>query len=306
MQNTNHHIVICFGEVLWDILPSGAVPGGAPMNVAYHLHKLQKNPALITRIGDDEKGKQLKQIFSSKGVCTDFFQTDPEHETGKVYAKANDQHEVVYDIVQPVAWDFISWNQSTNDAVADAEYFIFGSLASRNDISRNTLFQLLESAHKKVLDINLRQPHFNQKIIEELISKADFLKLNLAELELISGWYSHFIDLKDKAKTLMDKFHLAKMVVTLGANGAILFWEGKEYQHNGYSVNVKDTIGSGDAFLAGIISKWIDNSSAESSLQFATGLGAFIATKTGGCPDYKVEEIENFISKMSDTKDFKS
>jgi fructokinase len=296
LQHTNPHTVICFGEVLWDILPSGSVPGGAPMNVAYHLHKFQKNPALITRIGDDEKGKELTHIFSSIGVSTDFFQLDNEHETGKVFANMNDQHEVVYDIVQPVAWDFISWNESLQKAVSEAEYFIFGSLAARNNISRNTLFQLLESANKKVLDINLRQPHFNQKIIEELISKADFLKLNLAELEFISGLYSNFTHLKDRAEAVMDKFHLAKMVVTLGAGGAILFWEGKEYKHNGYTVNVKDTIGSGDAFLAGLISKWIDNSSPESALQFASGLGAFIAGKTGACPDYEVGEIDNFIS----------
>ncbi|MGN6530658.1 MAG: carbohydrate kinase family protein [Ginsengibacter sp.] len=298
MENTKHHTVICFGEVLWDILPSGAVPGGAPMNVTYHLHKLQKNPALITRIGDDEKGKELKQIFSSKGVCTDFFQLDHQHETGKVYANMNDEHEVVYDIVKPAAWDFISWDESLNKAVSNAEYFIYGSLASRNETSKNTLFQLLESANKKVLDINLRRPHFNQKIVEELISKADFLKLNLSELQLISTWYFNYKELEDQARAVMNKFTLHEIVVTLGAHGAVLFSEGKEYHHQGFKVKVKDTIGSGDAFLAGLISKWIDNSLPQSALQFASGLGAFIAGKTGGCPDYKVEEIDNFIREM--------
>jgi fructokinase len=297
LRQTNHHSVICFGEVLWDILPSAAVPGGAPMNVTYHLHKLQKNPALITRIGHDERGKELTKIFSSSGVCTDFFQLDQQHETGKVYANMNDHHEVVYDIVKPVAWDFISWNASLQQAVSESEYVIFGSLAGRSDVSRNTLFQLLESANKKVLDINLRPPHFNQKIIEELISKADFLKLNLAELELISSWYFMDKDLKDRAKALMNKFHLTKMVVTLGADGAILFWEGQQYQHNGYKVNVKDTIGSGDAFLAGFISKWMENSSPQTALQFASGLGAFIAGKTGGCPGYDISEVNDFIEQ---------
>ena len=297
MKQTNHHRVICFGEILWDILPSGAVPGGAPMNVTYHLHKLQKNPALITSIGDDERGKELTKIFSSSGVCTDFFQLDHDHETGKVYANMNAEHEVIYDIVKPVAWDFISWNESIQQAVSESGYFIFGSLAVRNDVSKNTLFQLLESANKKVLDINLRHPHFNQKIIEELISKADFLKVNLAELELISNAYFNYKDLKDRSKALMNKFHVADMVVTLGAQGAILFSQEKEYQHPGYQVKVKDTIGSGDAFLAGLISKWLDNSSPESALQFASGLGAFIAGKTGGCPDYQVQEVNDFIKQ---------
>lgn len=296
VKTTNPHNVICFGEVLWDILPSGAVPGGAPMNVAYHLHKLQKNPALITRIGDDEKGKELKQIFSSKGVCTDFFQLDHQYETGKVYANMNDRHEVVYDIVKPVAWDFISLDESINEAVSNAEYFIYGSLAARNDVSENTLFQLLESANKKVLDINLRHPHFNQKIIEELISKADFLKLNRAELELISRFYFNYKEIRDQVKAVMEKFNVHEMVVTLGADGAILFAAEKEYHHPGYKVKVKDTIGSGDAFLAGFISKQMDNALPQSALKFAAALGAFIAAKTGACPDYEVEEIDRFIS----------
>ena len=59
MPDNTMHKVVCFGEVLWDILPGGAVPGGAPMNVAYHLHKQLKNPVLITRIGNDNEGGKL-------------------------------------------------------------------------------------------------------------------------------------------------------------------------------------------------------------------------------------------------------
>ena len=297
MKNENNKNVVCFGEVLWDILPTGAVPGGAPMNVTYHLHKLHKNPALITRIGDDEKGKELIGIFKNFGVNTGFFQIDKEHETGKVYANPNEHNEVVYDIVRPVAWDFISWDNGLGDLVENSDYFIFGSLASRNDVSKNTLFQLLESAKHKVLDINLRVPHFNQKIVEELMSKADFLKINEAELELISDWSSNFTQLKDRANALMEKFHIPNMVVTLGAEGAALFWEGKEYHHSGYKVKVKDTVGSGDSFLAALISKWLDKATPETALQYASALGALIASKTGGCPDYDVSEIDNLIKE---------
>ncbi|MDB5205493.1 MAG: hypothetical protein JWR72_568, partial [Flavisolibacter sp.] len=55
--------VVCFGEVLWDILPSGPLPGGAPMNVAYHLKKLGINPALITKVGRDDYGRKLTAIL---------------------------------------------------------------------------------------------------------------------------------------------------------------------------------------------------------------------------------------------------
>ena len=169
MEGINTHKVVCFGEVLWDILPSGAVPGGAPMNVAYHLHKQQKNPAVITSIGIDEKGEQLINIFSENGVCTDFFQVDYEHETGKVYAQPNEYNEVIYDIVMPVAWDFIVWEDSLGDLVESRVFCPWKPCKGRNQVSKKTLFQLLEAAKNKVLDINHRFLHFNRRIVEELI-----------------------------------------------------------------------------------------------------------------------------------------
>ncbi len=295
MENNNEHKVVCFGEVLWDILPTGSVPGGAPMNVAYHLHKQQKNPALITSIGADKKGEELIKIFSDYGVCTDFFQVDYEHETGKVFAAPNQHNEVVYDIVKPVAWDFIKREDDYETLVANSIYFIFGSLASRNQESKKTLLQLLEIAENKVLDINLRAPHFNRRIVEELLNKADFLKLNLAELELITGWFSKHTNVEDRVRSITDKFKIQNIVVTMGGDGAILYYNGHEYLHKGYKVNVVDTVGSGDAFLAGLIAKFMDNASPAVALEFASGLGAFIATQKGACPSYDVGKIHYLI-----------
>jgi fructokinase len=295
MEDVNTHEVVCFGEVLWDILPSGTVPGGAPMNVAYHLHKQQKSPAVITSIGIDEKGEQLINIFSAYGVCTDFFQVDYGHETGKVYVEPNEYNEVVYDIIMPVAWDFIKWENGFRDLVSNADFFVYGSLAARNQVSKKTLFRLLETAKNKVLDINLRAPHFNKRIVQELLAKADFLKLNLAELELITGWFSRYKSIEDRVKSITEKFSIHNMVVTMGGDGALMYFDGNEYKHNGYKVTVADTIGSGDAFLAGLIAKLLDNAPPTEALEFASGLGAFIASCTGPCPRYNIEEIYNLI-----------
>lgn len=302
MENNDQHKVVCFGEVLWDILPTGAEPGGAPMNVAYHLHKQGKNPALITKIGIDEKGKELLDVFSAKGVCTDFFQVDYDFETGKVYATPNDQNEVVYDIVRPSAWDFIVFESSMEALVKNADYFVYGSLASRNSISKKTLFQLLEIANKKVLDINLRAPHYSKEIVVDLIQKADFLKLNQAELELITGWFSNYTSTEDRVKSITDKFKISNMVVTMGGDGAILFMDGNVTKHKGFKVDVMDTVGSGDAFLAGLLSKFIDNATNEESLAFASSLGAFIATQRGPCPDYELQDVYNLINNMKNQK----
>ncbi len=297
MESSNDHKVVCFGEVLWDILPSGTVPGGAPMNVAYHLHKQQKNPAVITSIGIDEKGEELIKIFSDYGVCTDYFQVDYEHETGKVYAEPNEQNEVIYDIVKPVAWDYIKWEEEHETLVSKAAYFVFGSLAARNQESKKTLLRLLEAANTKVLDINLRAPHFNRRIVEELLGHADLLKLNIAELELITGWFSKYTTIEDRVDSITNKFGIQNIVVTMGGDGAILYYNGHEYKHNGYKVNVVDTVGSGDAFLAALIAKLLDRAEPVDALEFASRLGAFIATQKGACPEYNVDEVYNLLNK---------
>ncbi|MES2774843.1 MAG: carbohydrate kinase [Bacteroidota bacterium] len=299
MNNALQHQVVCFGEVLWDILPSGAVPGGAPMNVAYHLQKLQKNPALITRVGVDERGQALMNVFTGQNVCTDYFQVDDRHETGKVYARADEYHEMVYEIVKPVAWDFIEWDDALADLVANAGFFVFGSLAARNKPSKETLFRLLETAKNKVLDINLRAPHYNRRIVEQLLRKADFVKMNLAELELITGWFSNYTSVEDRLQSIRDKFSLTKMVVTMGGNGALLYMDGHITRHPGFKVTVADTVGSGDAFLAGLLSQLLDGADHETALEFASGLGAFIATQRGGCPDYSMDSVNDLVHRQS-------
>jgi fructokinase len=291
MDVMNKHRVVCFGEVLWDVFPSGAEAGGAPMNVAYHLHKQKKDPTLITRIGIDEEGKKLIDIFSRKGVCTEHFQVDYAYATGKVYAKPNEHHETVYDIVMPAAWDFIQWEDGLKQLVEDAEFFVFGSLAARNRVSKDTLFRLLEIARKKVLDLNLRAPYFNRPVVEQLLGKADLVKMNQAELELITGWFSHYTSVEDRVKSIRDKFAISEIVVTMGAEGALLYRNGDITLHRGFKVAVEDTVGSGDAFLAGLLSQLLDNADSEAALRFANGLGAFVATQRGACPDYDIEDF---------------
>src|ERR1700730_9183387 len=196
LQNSSHKVV-CYGEILWDVLPMGAQPGGAPMNVAYHLQKLGANPALITRIGLDDHGKELVNLLSRQSVSTEYFQVDYDHATGIVYAKPNEHNEVTYDIVLPSAWDFISWDDGFVNLLEHSEYFVFGSLITRNLQSRKTLFELIEIDKTKILDINLRPPYFNKRIIEQLLAKTDILKLNLAELDLITGWFADYKNEKD-------------------------------------------------------------------------------------------------------------
>jgi len=266
------------------------------MNVAYHLKKLGTEPAMITKIGFDDYGKKLVNILSASGVTTEYFQVDYERPTGLVYANVNNHQEVVYDIVYPSAWDFIEWQNEYHSLLEEARFFVYGSLTSRNKESRDTLYQLLDIAKSKVLDINLRPPHFNRAHVEYLLQKADIVKMNEAELELITGWFSGYKNTEDRMKLVQEHFVIDKLIVTLGGDGAIVLDAGKFYRNTGFRVEVADTIGSGDSFLAGFISQLLKGTSIEAALDFASRIGAFIATQKGACPQYELSQITELIN----------
>jgi len=289
--------VICFGEVLWDILPSGAKPGGAPMNVAYHLQKLGINTALISRVGNDDRGDQLIELLKKNRVGTDLIQRDNQHSTGTVIANIQQDYEVSYEIVHPVAWDYIEWKDTLSAEVQQAQFFLYGSLASRSTQSFNTLQQLIEKAKTRIVDINLRPPWFTQTLVESLLNSVDIVKLNEHELALIAGWYKNLHEMNDQVKYVQDKFSIPTVIVTRGGKGAMVCKEGKLMTQQGYQVNVIDTVGSGDAFLAGFLLKTSQGAEINDCLTYANALGALVASKPGGCPDYKPEEVSFMMDR---------
>jgi fructokinase len=261
------------------------------MNVAHHLKRLGIEPALITRVGEDANGRNLVRLMETQKMSTDYFQIDFELATGTVHAKMDESHDVTYDIVRPVAWDNIHWEDGFIPLLEEARYFVFGSLASRSPISRRTLYRLLEIAPSRVLDINLRPPHYDRTTTSALLEGLFLLKLNLDELDLITGWFSGYRDERDRMKALQDRFHIPNIVVTRGGKGALLNREGVFYEHPGISVTLADTIGAGDAFLAGLLFQLSKGAEMQHALAFSSALGALVASRIGPCPDYEVSEV---------------
>ncbi len=240
-MSSTFHPVVCFGETLWDMLPAGKQAGGAPMNVAYHLQKLGHHPAVISRIGYDELGKQLIETLEKKGICTDYFQMDDQKATSVVQADIMEGHEVVYTILKDVAWDYIECNEELETLVSKADYFVYGSLATRGKRTFDTLKKLLPLAKNKVLDINLRPPFYTRETVEFLLAHADIVKMNQAELELITGWFSPLQQEQDRIKVLKDCFSLKAVIVTRGGRGAIMNVGDNMYSCPGIPVTINDT-----------------------------------------------------------------
>ena len=181
--------LICFGEVLWDMLPTGAQPGGAPLNVAVHLKKQGQNPLLVSKIGNDDDGKKLIKFLKQSKIDTSFIQIDDDLPTSRVLVHLDENKNASFEICKPVAWDAIRPTNGLKKLIKSADLIIFGSLASRNSTTRNTLFQLIENTTAQLLlDVNLRPPYDRQVVVEELLHKANMVKMNNDELVEIAGW----------------------------------------------------------------------------------------------------------------------
>src|SRR5690606_28099140 len=231
--------VVCFGEVLWDVLPTGKQPGGAPMNVAYHLNRLGISSAVISKVGSDADGRELLDMLRDIGVSPAFIQTDDRHATSRVVATIGGDNEVTYDIIAPVAWDFLVDEPRCSALVREAAVLVYGSLAARNRVSRDTLVQLLDHAAYRMFDVNLRAPHYTRETVDLLMRYADAVKLNGQELAVVSAWFGNTSgDENTAVGVLQDRYGLPEIIVTKGAAGASYYCSDARYDCPAIPVDV--------------------------------------------------------------------
>ena len=289
--------VACFGEVLWDTFP-GEIKraGGAPFNVAYHLNKMGINAYMISSVGEDTLGHELINKITAWNISTDGIQISTEHPTSQVIATIDEHHDAHYEIVENVAWDFIKALPADQEKLTKMDALVFGTLAARNQASRNTLFELIEASKFNIFDINLRPPHYSTELIEALLHKSHLAKFNKAELRMILDYLGKaYKDEIDSVRFIQEKFKIEEVIVSKGSRGALYVCADAVYDYPTISVQVKDTVGSGDSFLAGFIAKRLEkDTSAHDIMTNAVFLGAFVTSQEGACPEYDLEQFNVF------------
>ena len=280
---------VAFGEVLWDVYPKYRKPGGAPLNVLGHLQQLGVATSMISRVGKDDLGNEMIKEVDAFGVGRSSIQSDEKYATGTVKVQLDDQGKPTYDIVQSVAWDHIEFTANLGSLVQAADLFICGTLASRSEHSRSTLIKLLQQSRCTVFDMNLRLDYYSNDLIQTILQETQIFKVNDDEFEVLADVFS--IPKSRLYQYLFENFDLHLVIQTRGANGAEAHDGNSLVEHVGYPAEVVDTVGSGDAFLAGFLSKYIETKSLYDCLDFGCKLGAFVATKEGAIPLYDARSI---------------
>ena len=294
--------VVGLGEVLWDILPERTCLGGAPANFAYITTLLRDQGIVASRVGVDSPGVEALRRMKELGLVISHVQTDRERPTGTVNVQLDAQGQARFEIAQPVAWDFLEWTEDWQRLAQEADAVCFGSLAQRSEESRATIRQFLAATSKrvvKVFDVNLRQSYYSQEVLAESMRLADIVKLNDEELPKIMsvGGFPH-LDERSSAQRLMEAYGLKLVCVTRGARGSLLVCGRETSEHPGFRVKVADTVGSGDAFTAGLVHEYLQEATLEKMNEVANRVGAWVASEVGAMPVPKRGTVEEVLAEI--------
>lgn len=279
--------LLAVGELLWDHLPSGKVLGGAPANVAVHAQALGVASGLVSCVGADSEGEEILSALARLGLPQDFIRVSCSLKTGAAMVQLDQQNQVHFAIAPNSAWDAIGLNKVTRDAAARADAIYFGTLAQRSAVSRIAIEHLLSLAPKSAIrffDANLRTPFFSKEIVKSSLERANVLKLNESELGLFADWFGLGGPQSVQISGLARMFTLDVIALTRGEHGSLIVAGGEECEHPGLRVEVRDTVGAGDAFSSVLIVGLLNGWPIPRISRLASEVSAFVCSQDGATP----------------------
>jgi fructokinase len=297
--------IVGLGEALFDIFQDRQILGGAPLNMAAAAHQLSLplggQAVVVSRVGQDDLGRQITDQLSQRQMEVGYVQTDPDRSTGKVFVTMGDRGEPDYEIVKHVAWDWIQFDPDAESLASGCDGVCFGSLAQRCSESRSSILRFVGAAKRAVrmFDVNLRQDYYDQRLIRRSCELANVVKLNIGELKVIGRLLDLGADLDPQAQeadvaqvdkaamTLVDRFDLKLVALTRGKDGTALYTTDQKLEGQPVSYDYApdaDSVGAGDACSAGLMVGLVRRWTLEKTLEVANRAGAFVASQPGATP----------------------
>ncbi|MBN1830360.1 MAG: carbohydrate kinase [Deltaproteobacteria bacterium] len=280
-------LVAGVGELLWDIFPSGRRIGGAPANFAAHCMALGSDARVLSKIGDDEDGQALLAEIKKLGLPSDTIMVDADMPTGTVNVVLDHEMHPSYVISEDVSWDYLLSTPELEVMAAKFDAICFGTLAQRNEVSRQTIQKLVASTPingLRIFDVNLRQHYFSPEIVERSLSLANVFKLSDEELPVICQMLDVHGEMEEQLLALMKRFNLEVVALTRGRKGSILVTPEDKSISNGENIEVVDTVGAGDSFTAALCLGLLKNLPLDKINSNASRIAAYVCSQTGAIP----------------------
>lgn len=294
-MNGNKYKIVGLGEVLFDVFPSmEKTVGGAPANFAFVASQLGDYGIVASRVGNDSNGREIIGLLDHSGLKTDSIQIDEIHITGTVNVEFKNG-QPSYKINEGVAWDFLELTANWRDLAFNCDAVCFGTLAQRNQGSRNTIHEFLSLTRRtaeRVFDVNLRQNYFSQDILQDSLKAATIAKLNHEELPIVAETLKiRGLTETEQIRNIRERFDLKLICVTRGANGSLLVSEYDDSEHFGIEVEIVDTIGAGDAFTAAMVHGVLRGWNLDEINRNANQVASFVASQRGAMPAFRIEKM---------------
>jgi fructokinase len=289
--------VVIWGEVLWDLFPDGPQLGGAPANVAWHLGQAGGWARLVTRVGDDERGREA--IARLEDVCdASLVQIDRERATGVVEVQVV-AGEPRYQLVPGRAWEQIACTEEAREAIGEAGVLVYGTLAQRTPVGLAGWRAAIDAARQtclKVCDVNLRctdrgAPQGDEATaVLAALEAADIIKVNDRELAVLRDWQGWADPLG------MLRAGRRVVAVTHGAAGSTLHGESASIEIA--SVHARsggDNVGCGDAYLAILVHGMTLGWELARCGRAASRWSAAVAEARGATPQFSDEQVADLL-----------
>ena len=245
--------VLVVGEALTDVVVTGGHsrehPGGSPMNVSFGLGRLAVPVVFGTRLGADDRGRAIERHLRGAGV---------DIEPGLLEAQATSSATVTLDPSGAASYDFdVEWSLDVGDLdLRRFDHVHFGSIGAFLEPGATTVRDILAAVAGSAsisFDPNIR-PQFLHDHTEAVtaaerhVAASDIVKASDEDIE----WLYPGSGLREIATRWLESGP-SLVIVTSGSGGSIVVTRSGQFSVPSRTVQVADTIGAGDSFMAGLI-----------------------------------------------------
>lgn len=281
------------GELLWDMLPGGRQPGGAPANFAYHAGALGARAMVVSAVGADDAGQALRSAIRAMGVDDTGVSEDASHPTGVVEVALDGEGRPVYTIAADRAWDYWRMTPALEQAAGALDAVCFGTLGQRHPVARAAIRGFIQAVPphcRRVFDINLRGRFYDREVLDASLRMADILKISDEELPAAARLLDLPAAPADRMRVLFERYPLELLVLTRGPHGSLLAERRRQDEHPGCPVAVADTVGAGDAFTAAVVMGRLNGRPLPEINRRANCLAAYVCSQPGAAPPHPPAE----------------
>lgn len=266
------------------------VPGGKGANQAVAAARQGASVAMLGRVGQDRFGDFLLDNLKQDHVDTSRVRRDDAATgTAMIIVDREGQNSIV---LSPGANGKVRPADVGPASFPDVKLVLF-----QLEIPLETVVHAARLAKEKGVRVVLN-PAPARPIPDELISLADYLLPNETELSLLTGKEVTDVPSAEPAARALLARGVQTVIVTLGANGALLVTRDGAKHVPAFKVKVVDTTGAGDAFIGGFAAAVLRGLGLEEAVRYGSACGALATTKFGAQPSLPTkQEVEEFMRK---------